>query len=471
MELKPVDVLRTPALQGVFEPVQREIDVARLEVVAGEVPTDLDGAYVRNGPNARFDPIGSYTYPLDGDGMLHAVYLSVGNARYRNRYVRTPSLLAEERAGRALWGGVLTPNVLTAEQVGPELAGRYKDLPDIHIVRHAGRYLALSEGARQFAVTSSLETIGPETFGGALPNGFCAHPRFDAETGDMLVFRYAFEPPYLHWSRISAQGEVTVREHPVPLDAPRMIHDFVITERYLVLFACPAIFDFDALGTGRAMLAFRRDLSTRIAVVDRHAPERPVRWFELPAFWVWHFANAYETEDQRIVLDFPYHSTLVLGGNADRESTRSGMMRCTLDLSRGDAKLEQRDERVTEFPRIDDRRTGRPHRYVWVVGKPGTGAEHSRHFQQLFCYDLQRDQVVERSSEDGVFGEPVFAPRHGGQAENDGYILTFLTHLSTLETELLILHAEDISAPPAAVLKLPQRVPLGLHGNWFARPL
>ena len=38
------------------------------------------------------------------------------------------------------------------------------------------------------------------------------------------------------------------------------------------------------------------------------------RWIETDAFWVWHFANAYETdetpEDRRVLIDFPWWSSL-----------------------------------------------------------------------------------------------------------------------------------------------------------------
>lgn len=69
------DPTRVPHLLGSFAPVTEEVDVADLEVT-GELPASLDGLYVRNGPNPRFTPIGSYLYPIDGDGMLHGVWLS-----------------------------------------------------------------------------------------------------------------------------------------------------------------------------------------------------------------------------------------------------------------------------------------------------------------------------------------------------------------------------------------------------------
>src|SRR3954447_26632341 len=81
----------SPHLAGLYALVSAEVDVAGLEVV-GDLPPELEGCYLRNGPNPRFSPIGCYVYPLDGDGMVHEVQLGSGCARYRNRFVRTPAL-------------------------------------------------------------------------------------------------------------------------------------------------------------------------------------------------------------------------------------------------------------------------------------------------------------------------------------------------------------------------------------------
>jgi carotenoid cleavage dioxygenase-like enzyme len=92
-----------PHLSGNYLPVEREIDADKLPVMAGRIPPDLSGAYMRNGPNPLFKPI-YYACPMDGDGMIHAVYFENGRARYRNRFVRTDALKAERRAGRAIYG-------------------------------------------------------------------------------------------------------------------------------------------------------------------------------------------------------------------------------------------------------------------------------------------------------------------------------------------------------------------------------
>ena len=49
----PVDAAHDPHLSGLFEPVIDEIDAGDLEVV-GELPSEMDGMYLRNGPNPRF---------------------------------------------------------------------------------------------------------------------------------------------------------------------------------------------------------------------------------------------------------------------------------------------------------------------------------------------------------------------------------------------------------------------------------
>ena len=60
-------------LQGNYAPIRKESDFKNLPI-AGKILEDLEGVYMRNGPNPAFEPI-SYTYPFDGDGMIHAIYL------------------------------------------------------------------------------------------------------------------------------------------------------------------------------------------------------------------------------------------------------------------------------------------------------------------------------------------------------------------------------------------------------------
>ena len=463
--LQVVDVSSISHLNGIFAPIQEELSDAPCEVIQGAIPDDLVGDYLRNGPNPRFTPLGSFTYPVDGDGMVHALSFADGRARYRNRYVRTPSLAAEEKAGRSLWGGVLTPSPPSIAEVGPELAQKLlRDQPDINVVRHGGRLLALAESDLPYALSDDLNTVGPWNFCNRLSAGICAHPKIDPVTGEMVVFRYDVEPPFLSWAVIGAHGQVTRPETPIEIDDTYMVHDCVITRHYLVLFVFPLRFNF----ADKNALAWEPDRGTRIAVVRRDGPAEAIRWFESEAFWVWHFANAHEEAGDggiRIVVDYPRWSHAGFGND---EPVAGGVHRMILDLARGGVSVEQRDEALCEFARLDDRRVGRDYRYFHAAAKDPSDPAGMGTWNALRRYDLRTGNVVERRTGKIALGEAVFAPRADAAEsdENAGYLLTFTYDRESLETGFLILNADDIAGEPAATLRMPHRVPFGFHGSW-----
>ncbi|MFD5185312.1 carotenoid oxygenase family protein [Streptomyces sp. NPDC058372] len=469
----PFDPTRVAHLNGRFAPVTEEVDEADLHVV-GELPEGLDGVYLRNGPNPRFTPIGSYLYPIDGDGMIHGVRLSQGRARYRNRFVRTPAMRAEEKAGRALWGGVESLIMPGPDQVGEELANNFKPLPDINVVQHAGRLLALAESDCPYRMSPELDTLGKETFDGGLPAGITAHPKIDPVTGEMTVFCYALEPPYLTWSVIAPDG--TVSRGPTPVDGveePRMIHDMALTSRYLVLVLAPAVFDLDAAMKGGSFLAWRPERGTRVALIPRDGG--PVRWADDEAFWLWHTVNAYDTPDEgRVVLDYVQWPALSLGQSPEpgpaAHGAHSGLTRAVIDPAAGTVRRTQLDDTRVELPRIDDRGIGRPHRHLATAAGSGrTEGLLPGEYDALRWYDLEDGTASSRlwAAGDLSVGEPVFAPTPGTHDSTDGHWLTYATDRTDHTSWLLVLPASDPAQGPVARVRIPVRVPLGLHGTWL----
>ncbi|MFF9154671.1 carotenoid oxygenase family protein [Streptomyces sp. NPDC014846] len=466
------DPTRVAHLGGRFAPVTEEVDAVDLDIT-GELPAELDGVYLRNGPNPRFSPIGSYLYPLDGDGMIHGVWLTEGRARYRNRFVRTPAMRAEERAGRALWGGLQSLIMPGPDEVGPELANTPKPLPDINVVRHAGRLLALAESDCPFRLGPGLDTLGKETFGGGLPAGITAHPKIDPATGEMTVFCYALEPPYLTWSVIGRDGAVSRGPTPVDgVDEPRMIHDMALTGRYLVLVLAPAFFDIAAAMSGGSFLAWRPDRGTRVALVPRDGG--PVRWADDEAFWMWHTVNAYDDADGRVVLDYIQWPALSLGGPPVQEradgGAHSGLTRAVVDPAAGTVHRTRLDDARVEFPRIDDRLLARAHRRLAVAADSGrTAGLLPGEYDALRWYDVGGTGTTTEvwAAGDLSVGEPVFAPVPCSHRGDRGYWLTFATDRTDGTSRLLVLPADDPAQGPVATVHIPVRVPLGLHGTWL----
>jgi carotenoid cleavage dioxygenase-like enzyme len=464
---KPIDLSTEPFLRGVFAPVTEEVDVVDLKV-EGELPPEIDGEYVRNGSNPRFAPLGSYLYPIDGDGMIHRIQIRDGRVRYTNRFVRTPSLIAEEGAGRAIWPGLSDLGYRPgAELVGPALADTVKEMPTINVVRHAGKLLALGESATPFLLSPELTTIGPETFCDTLPAGITAHPKIDPLTGEMVVFCYGFSEPYLTWSVIGRDGATVRAATPVEgIDRPAMIHDMALTPSYVVLVVAPLFFDLADAARSRSPLSWQPAHGTRIALIPRNGD--PVRWLDTDAFWLWHTANAYEElhADGSVSVVLDYARWSLPGGFAPGRPVRS-LARMRLDPERSTVRHETLVARPLEFPRIDDRLLTRQHR--WIATSTTLGADIPGSGQDtLAWYDTQTQEFAHWGEGARLWvGEQTFVPRPGDADPRHGWWITIATSHSTLTSQLLVFAAEDPAHGPIARVRLPRRVPVGQHGNWL----
>ena len=260
----------------------------------------------------------SFTYPFDGDGMVHAVYLDNGRARYRNRFVQTRGLKVERRAGRAVYGGVMRPMPVDPALVGADgQPGPYKNGAFINVIRHGGKVLALCEATTGYEMTMELETVGEWRAGTDAPIELGAHNRRHPRTGELFALTYAVDRPLVRFHRIDAAGRL-VATFPLEL-APTMIHDFVLTERHIVLLACPVVFDLQAADAGQSMLQWKPELGTRIAVIGLDGGS--VVWLDAEPFFVFHFANGFE-QGGRIVIDYVRHGRLNLGDEAKAITAR-----------------------------------------------------------------------------------------------------------------------------------------------------
>ncbi|NDK88153.1 carotenoid oxygenase family protein [Gordonia desulfuricans] len=453
----PVDLAHHSHLTGVYAPQRTEVDVDDLPVT-GSLPESLRGSYLRNGPNPRFDPIGSYVYPLDGDGMVHAISLADGKAAYRNRFVRTPMVIAEEAAGQAIWSGITDGHTPSVAEVGPDLAGTVRELPDINIVSHAGRLMAMAEADRPYLLApADLATLARTDCDGAMRVGSTAHPKIDPVTGELVLFNYGLEAPFLTWSVIGPDGSAVRTPTPVEgLDTPTMIHDMALTERYIVLFICPLRFDLVAAMTGGSLLSWRPDDGTRIALIPRDGG--PVRWLTMDPIWVWHFANAFDNPDGSVTVDY-VEWTYPNGFTDDPRRDTSALVRARLDPNGPVTRTTISEKAVNlEFPRVDDRLLTRDHHRVATVAK---GPGDSGDLDSLWFHDLQAG--TETCWTPGVaIGEPIFIPSADGDLWG-----AIGTDPESMRSRFYLLAADDPAAGPVATVDLPIRVPAGLHGAWL----
>ncbi len=85
----------------------------------------------------------------------------------------------------------------------------------------------------------------------------------------------------------------------------------------------------------------------------------------------------------------------------------------------------------------------------------------------LFHYDLEKGMRREhRLTPADSCGEPIFVPRCPNAPEGDGYLLAVVSRGDKRRSDLLVLDAQNIDAPPLATVRLPHRIPDGFHGSW-----
>jgi carotenoid cleavage dioxygenase len=438
-------------LKGNFAPVYEERTVTDL-TVTGHIPDYLDGQYVRNGPNPVTDVDPDAYHWFTGDGMVHGVRLRDGRAEwYRNRWVRSPAMAA--RLGEPYDGersGFLLPDVGA----------------NTNVIGHAGRMIALAEaGAASFELGPDLSTAGAWDFGGAVAGGYTAHPKRDPDSGDLHAISYQCGGGNrVRYSVIDTAGEAR-RTTDIETGGAAMMHDFSLTDRHVVLYDLPVTYDplqaaevAPPATNGRFPYRWDPEYPARIGVMPRSGESADTRWFEIAPCFILHALNAYDDGDA-IVADVIRYDKLFDTDFTGPSEGRPTLYRWRVDLPSGKVGQEQLDDRVQEFPQVDERLTGRRHRYGYAprfLEGPG----------ELLKHDLERGEDIVCSFGDGRQpGEFVFVPRSDDAAEDDGVLIGFVYQPADDRSSLEILDAATLET--VATVRLPLRVPNGFHGNWI----
>jgi carotenoid cleavage dioxygenase-like enzyme len=440
------DLARPAHLLGNGAPVHEELTLTELRV-KGTIPAELDGRYVRNGANPY---TGMSDHPFFGDGMLHGVRIRDGKAEwYRNRYVKTPFI-----ANPSL--DILDPAValdMTASKA------------NTHVIGHAGQILALEEGHFPYVLDANLETVGPTDFNGALTGSFSAHPKICPVTGELIAFGYSAFPPYLRYLRVSADGHL-VQTDDITVGGPTMMHDFNMTEHYVIFMDLPAVFDLDMALRGEMPIHWDANYPARLGVMPRNGSDASVVWYDIDPCYVFHPLNAYE-DGNTIVIDVSRMSHVWRDGPMDFPSPM--LYRWTIDTSAGKVHERQIDDHPADFPRVPDRLVGQQHRYGYLTGfGAGVNFENAaQHHGTLLKYDQHRDVRTSIDVGRGRHpGEAVFVPASAATHEDDGYLITYVYDSDSDRSECVIFDAATMSNDPIASIELP-RVPSGFHGSWI----
>ncbi len=432
---------------GNYRPVSDEVTVTELKV-QGSIPPELNGLYVRNGTNSSS---GVAEHFFGGDGMLHGVRLEGGKALwYRNRYVDTPVYRKED-------GGFGAPK--------PE-----NTTSAVSLLYHGGELMSLGEFGYPYLIDpDNLSTKGTFNYEGKLPGNMTAHPRIDPDTGELLFFGYNVIEPYVTYMRADAQGKM-LQVEPIQMSGPSMVHDFAVTKNYVVFMDMPVRFSWLMAITGSGLpFKWDADVPSRIGVMPRTGTNADVKWFDVPAFFVFHIMNSFEQGDDVIIDAARYDHLWVKSSHDFFHPAR--LSRFSMNMKTGKASVEQVFDGAMEFPQVNRERWTKPYRYGYglVVDEENDSPELIEQAEGgIRKYDLQTgtsDSYLPGPSL--VPGEAVFIPaRESGGGEDEGYLASFLYDRNTDTSAFSLFDATRVSSGPIASVLLPVRVPVGFHGVW-----
>jgi carotenoid cleavage dioxygenase len=447
-----VTPVRNPYLLGNFRPVREEITVLDLPVT-GTVPDHLDGRYARTGPNPITDPDPAMYHWFLGTGMVHGVRLCDGRAEwYRNRFVRSADVA--EILGEPTRPGPLPP------------AGDFA--ANTNVFQQDGRtFVSVEGGSNPYELTYDLQTVSRCNFDGTLEGPYTPHPLRDPATGELHAVSYfAGWGNRVQYTVLGTDARIR-RTVAIECAGSPAMHSFSLTENHVVVYDLPVTFDpemippdFDPAFSNIFPYRWDPDYQARIGVLPRDGNAEDVRWFEIAPCYVFHAMNAYD-DDDHIVIDVVRHPKMfaseVPGPNEDAPT----LDRWTIDLGAGRVVEDRLDEHAQEFPRVDERLTGRRHRYGYSVGgKLQVGDS------VLYKYDFHARRQQSRSFGSGRgLSEFVFVPSESDAAEDDGILMGFIHDAANDVSDLVMVDAATLET--VAAVHLPVRVPNGFHGNWL----
>ena len=444
---------RNFALEGNFAPVAEEVTAFDLAVI-GELPAELNGRYVRNGPNPISPPDPANHHWFVGDGMVHGLRLEGGKALwYRNKWIRST------RAAAAL-----------GEEPAPGPRRPLGDTVNTNVLGFAGHVYAMVEaGSTPVLLGESLESIAYSDFGGTLKGSFTAHPHLDPATGELHAICYeGMDPTTVRHVVVGPDGKVT-REKPVRVADGPSIHDTAITQRYVLVLDLPVTFSMEAAMAGRGFpYRWNPAHPARVGLLPRAGTQDDIIWCDVDPCYVFHVANAYDQADGKVILDVVAHATMFADSEAGPDSKASAFERWTIDPETRRVTRTVIDPDPQEFPRPDERRFGRPYRYAYCMALPVR--EEFVGATRLYKHDLEiGTRLVHDFGPKRYPGEFVFVPAYADAAEDEGWLIGLVIDMNDETTELVILNAGDFEGEAQARVKIPHRIPPGFHGNWVPR--
>jgi all-trans-8'-apo-beta-carotenal 15,15'-oxygenase len=473
---------------------QPEEHAFRVERVTGSIPSDLTGTIFRSGPGLM--QVGdAYLSFFDGHALIAGVSFVAGSARFRSRYVRTPLYESETSARTVLMRRPFTNRPRRWSNLFAIKFGN-SAMHDVYVWGQGDqqRVVAGNDFGHFALHPRTLETIGPETWGGAAPAGseVAPMPYADPHSGHLVGWVKrpgGLKPDAIRFVELDRSFRVAKETALLPLAAaPVIVHDqraskawYVATEQSLRLRAADALW---GAVTAYEALATPGNATATLLLVSRTEPNKLVRVaLPAPVQIAFHVVNAFDRGTDVCVdlatyagrIGFEAAAPKVLRdrrGNVQTHGPAPTLMRYIVDPVAGRV-IESRKlaELPGDAPEVADAVMGSPYRFAYV---PTLGASDDPPDRGAFFYygalaklDVESGETQTWSAgPDGLVSPCAFVPRPAAASEDDGWLLSYVLRESG--AQVAILDAKSLEAGPVATLELGIHLPGVSHVRWAA---
>jgi all-trans-8'-apo-beta-carotenal 15,15'-oxygenase len=463
-----------PGLEAAFPDQFKEYDCV-VESTGDPLPDFFRGTYYLNGP-ARFGFNGlAYQHWLDGDGMISALHFEQHSIRFMNRYIRSRKFVEEQNAGRPLFrtfGTAFAGSRLN--RVGNGLESPV----NVSVFPYSECLLAFGEQGVPWELDPvTLETRGQFTFNNRLNDAspFSAHPKFDADTGEIFNFGVFFsaQAPRLYFYSFGPEG-LRYRK-PIPLDYPCSVHDFSVSRHYAVFYLSPYLLDVTGLlkneCTVMDSLSWEPERGSRLVVLSRRTGEL-VASAPIGNRYCLHLINSFDEGDRLTVdileFDEPLYGHYHPVPELFQKVSQGGPVRFVFNL-----QSRELTERITlnyskapDFPALDPHYSMLPCNEFWMLGIAATGSRGRKFFDQLVHAHWDKPEVTDIYQSPPLRylgGEPAFA---GAPDSNEGVVICQEFDAVEQKSYFLVFEAAKVSKGPITRIALDHVLYLGFHASF-----
>jgi carotenoid cleavage dioxygenase len=441
----------------------------------GLIPSDLNGALLRNGPAKMSRGPQQYAHWFDGDGMVQRFVFNNGQVSHNAKFVQTEKYIKEQAANKFLYGGAGTtfPDQLHAAN------NDTVNTANTALLHWDSELLALWEGGSAYSMdTKTLATKGIKTWSQDMKHmPFSAHPLIDPNNGSMWNFGFA---PYagkgmLFVYNIAPKTGIN-KIQPIKLPISGYMHDFAQTQQSLVFLIPPYDYTNSSGQTYVDRFQWQPQKGSRLLVVSKNDLSQQ-QWFELPAGFVFHFGHASEQNNElRVNVSWYENPSLMAQGMTELMSTGQTQnneyaLAATIIANTNTKQCHiEKSTIALEFPGFDNDNVSANSVII------GVGRKNNKHLLGS-TYNLKRRhkdtlvsfQPVSGDAKEYVYSTGIFAEEPllvKGQHRN-WVVQTFLDVVKQ-QSGVNIFSADHIEAGPVGQAVMDRTLPLGFHGTFVA---